>query len=151
MVVLPLVRTIEAMSIWKHLLVVVPTFLALDFIWLGLLMSGFYDRELGDLARRDGDSLAPRWGAAILVYVLIPVGLVMFLQPHIGADSSLWKALAWGAAFGLVAYGVYDLTNLAVLEKWTVRMTVIDMAWGCTICAICAGAMYGVERWFSAS
>jgi uncharacterized membrane protein len=137
------------MTAWKHLLVVVPAFLALDFVWLGLLMSGFYDRELGDLARRNGESLAPRWGAAALVYVLIPVGLVFLLQPHVGADSNLWKALAWGAAFGLVAYGVYDLTNLAVLEKWTLRMTVIDMAWGCTICAICAALMYGVNRWFA--
>lgn len=135
------------MAAWKHLLFVVPAFLALDFVWLGLLMSGFYDRELGDLARRQGESMAPRWGAAILVYVLIPVGLVMFVRPHVGGDATIWSAIGWGAAFGLVAYGVYDLTNLAVLEKWTVRMTAIDMAWGATICALCAALMHGVERW----
>ena len=130
-------------------LVVVPAFLLLDFLWLGVLMKNFYSAELGDLARRSGDSMSPRWGAAILVYVLIPAGLVAFARPAMGADASIWRAVAWGAAYGLVVYGVYDLTNLAVLEKWTVRMTVIDLAWGCTICGLCAGLMRGVERWLS--
>jgi hypothetical protein len=35
-----------------------------------------------------------------------------------------------GALFGLVLYSVYDLTNLAVLEKWTARMALADMALG---------------------
>lgn len=138
------------MAGWKLFLVVVPVFLLLDFLWLGVLMKNFYSAELGDLARRSGEALSPRWGAAILVYVLIPAGIVAFVRPAMGADASIWRAAAWGAAYGLVAYGVYDLTNLAVLEKWTVRMTLIDMAWGATICGLCAAWMRGVERWLSA-
>ena len=139
------------MASWKLFLVVLPAFLLLDFLWLGILMKGFYDQELGDLARREGAAMAPRWGAAILVYLLIPAGLVAFVRPQLGPDSPIWYAAAWGAAFGLVGYGIYDLTNLAVLEKWTVRMTVIDLAWGATICALCAALMRGVERWLGGS
>jgi uncharacterized membrane protein len=138
------------MAGWKLFLIVLPAFLLLDFIWLGVLMKNYYSAELGDLARRSGESLSPRWGAAILVYVLIPAGLVAFVRPAMGADASILRAAVWGAAYGLVAYGVYDLTNLAVLEKWTVRMTVIDMAWGATICALSAAWMRGVERWLTA-
>ena len=57
--------------------VVVAAFLTLDFLWLGVLMKSFYDLELGTLARRHGETLAPRWGAAILVYLLIPAGIVI--------------------------------------------------------------------------
>jgi uncharacterized membrane protein len=128
-------------------LLVLPIFLLLDLVWLGVIMKGFYSQELGDLARRQGDALAPRWGAAVLVYLLIPAGVVLFVRPLLGADATLWQALAWGAVYGLVLYGVYDLTNLAVLDRWTVRMTVADIAWGCALCGVISVAMTLIQRW----
>lgn len=131
---------------WKLLAIVVPIFLALDLFWLGLIMKDFYARELGDLARRQAGSLAPRWGAALLVYVLIPIGLVLFAAPH---DGATWaSAIGRAALFGLVLYGVYDLTNFAVLEKWTLRMTLADIAWGTTLCGILGTVMQACTRWW---
>ena len=52
-----------------------------------------------------GDRLAPLWGPALFVYVLLAVGIVAFVIPRNGADASM----ARGALFGLVVYGVYDL------------------------------------------
>ena len=40
------------------------------------------------------------------------------------------RVFARGALFGFVAYGTFDLTNLAVLKGWSVAITAIDMAWG---------------------
>ena len=60
------------MSAWKLFLIVAPAFLAVDLLWLGVVMKDFYSRELGDLARRVEGALAPRWGAAALVYLMIP-------------------------------------------------------------------------------
>jgi uncharacterized membrane protein len=135
------------MASWKLFLVVLPLFLLLDFVWIGLIMKGFYNEELGDLARRHAGALAPRWGAAILVYVIIPVGIVLFVRPAMGAQAGLFTAFLWGAIFGLIAYGIYDLTNLAVLDKWSVRMTAMDMTWGGAICGVSALWMRAVERW----
>lgn len=131
---------------WKLLAIVIPVFLALDLIWLGLIMKDFYARELGDLARRQAGSLAPRWGAALLVYLLIPTGLVLFASPSDGAEWG--PAIGRAALFGLVLYGVYDLTNLAVLEKWTTRMTLADIAWGTTLCGILGGVMRATAAWW---
>lgn len=131
----------------KVFAIVLPVFLLLDLVWLGVIMKGFYSQELGDLARRQGLALAPRWGAAILVYLLIPGGLVLFVRPLVGDSAPLWQALAWGALFGLVLYGVYDLTNLAVLDKWTMRMTVADIVWGCTLCGLLSVVMRIVDGW----
>lgn len=133
----------------KLLGIVLPVFLLLDLVWLGVIMKGFYSQELGDLARRQGLALAPRWGAAILVYLLIPGGLVLFVRPLAGEGTPLWQAFAWGAAFGLVLYGVYDLTNLAVLDKWTVRMTVADILWGCMLCGTLSTLMRLADRWLT--
>jgi uncharacterized membrane protein len=133
------------MSNLKLFAIILPVFLLIDLLWLGVIMKDFYSRELGDLARRSGESLAPRWGAALLVYVLLPAGIVLLVRPAIPANSTLAVAAAWGAIYGLITYGVYDLTCLAVLDKWSVRMTVVDMAWGATLCGVVACVMRFVE------
>lgn len=122
----------------RSFLIVLPCFLVLDFLWLGVLMSSFYNHEIGELARRSEGALAPRWGAALLVYLLIPAGIVMYVRPTLDIKGSLLQAFNVGALFGLVVYGVYDLTNRAVLQNWSLRMTLVDIAWGCTLCGIMA-------------
>ena len=133
----------------KLFAIVLPVFLLIDLLWLGVVMKGFYSQELGELARREGAALAPRWGAAILVYLLIPGGIVLFVRPLLGANATAAQAFGWGAAFGLVLYGVYDLTNLAVLEKWTLRMTLADIVWGCVLCGTMSVFMQVADRWLT--
>lgn len=131
---------------WKLFAILLPIFLVVDLLWLGVVMKGFYSAELGDLGRRQGGALAPRWGAAIAVYLLIPAGIVLFVRPLVGANTTLGQVFGWGAVYGLVLYGVYDLTNLAVLEKWTLRMTLADIAWGCVLCGTISIVMRLVDR-----
>jgi uncharacterized membrane protein len=51
--------------------------------------------------------------------------------------------------YALVVYGVYDLTNLAVLDQWTLRVTLADMAWGATLCGIVSALMLFVMNWLA--
>ncbi len=127
--------------------ILLPVFLVVDLLWLGVVMKNFYDVEMGDLARREGGALAPRWGAAILIYLLIPAGIVLFVRPYLSPDQSYWTALTYGALFGLVVYGVYDLTNYSLIEKWSLRMTIADILWGCTICGTMSAFLQWIMRW----
>jgi uncharacterized membrane protein len=124
-----------------------PIMLVVDLVWIGVLMKGFYLGELGEIARREGGGLAPRWGAVVLVYVVIPAGLVLFVRPLVADDAHWTAALLRGALFGLILYGLYDFTNLATLEKWTVRMTIVDVAWGATLCGSMSVVMVLIDRW----
>ena len=54
---------------------------------------------------------------------------VIVIAPAIEAQSIV-RALAYGMLFGLVAYGTYDLTNLAVMKGFTTKIALIDMVWG---------------------
>jgi uncharacterized membrane protein len=45
-----------------------------------------------------------------------------------------------------VAFGVYDLTNYATLDRWPLALTVVDMAWGACVCAAVTVAMVLVSR-----
>ena len=127
--------------------IILPAFLALDLTWIGLVMQGFYNSELGDLARREAGALAPRWSAAIPVYLLIPAGIVLFVGPRIGPQAGILAAFGWGAVFGLILYGVYDLTNMSVLDKWTWRMTLADIVWGSVLCGTTSVILRAADRW----
>lgn len=121
------------------------TWFALDYLWLGLLMNGFYKSQMGALARKSGDAFAPIWPPAILLYVLVVVGIAVFVLPR-AAGGPLWQVAAWGALFGLIGFGVYDLTNYATINNWPLALTVVDMAWGAFVCATVASVMYVVGR-----
>lgn len=132
----------------KLLAIVMPIVLVVDLLWLGVIMTGFYDGQLGEIARREGGKLSPRWSAALLVYLIIPCGIVLFVRPLLGPAATIWQAFGWGALFGFFFYGIYDLTNLATLEKWTWKLALVDMAWGCVLCGIGGVALWIAERVF---
>ena len=105
-------------------------FLGLDYVWLAWVAKDFYARSLGALMRE-----APDFMAAGVFYLFYVAGIVFFAA--MPAES--WKgALARGALLGLLAYGTYDMTNLATLKGWPWRMAAVDMAWGATLTALAA-------------
>jgi uncharacterized membrane protein len=119
--------------------------LLLDFVWLGWLMRGFYRDQLAPFARMQGGALAPIWPVAILVYLLLAAGVAVFVVPK-ATDVPLWWTLARGALFGVVVYGVYDLTNYSTLAGWPLAMTVVDLGWGAVVGALASGAATLVTR-----
>lgn len=118
----------------KIYLACLPFTLLLDYIWLAKLMQRFYIDELGPYARVRGTSITPVYWAAANVYLLLPLGIVLFALPRVDPANPVLSSLGWGALFGLVVYGVYDLTNMATLERWPVRLVGIDICWGCFLC-----------------
>lgn len=119
-------------------------FLALDLVWIGLIANQFYKRELAAIARMDGDNFAIRLGPALVLYPLIILGLQVFALPR-ATPGVLWTSTAWGGLFGLIGYGIYDLTNYATLTNYTLRLTAVDMAWGCVLSAATATVMAWVS------
>src|SRR5262245_53434753 len=114
-------------------------FMTLDAVWLGVVMSDFYKGELGSLARRQGDALNPIWWAVVAVYLILPLGIIWFVLPRVSEDSPVLSAALWGVIYGVITYGIYDLTNYATLDKWSLRYVVVDIAWGGVICGIATG------------
>lgn len=112
-------------------------FLAIDALWLAVLMKATYAQALGPLL-----AAQPRWIPAALFYGLYMLGLLVFaMAPALRAGSGR-RAAALGALLGLVAYGTYDLSNYATLQAWPLALTVIDVAWGGVLSATAATAGY---------
>ena len=123
------------------------TIVALDAVWLGLLMRRFYSTRFAPIARMSGGSMAPVWPAAAAVYVLLAAGIVAFAVPR--AEGSVSAAAVSGALFGLVTYGVYDLTNHATLARWSTAVTIVDIAWGATLCGAVSVVVVIAESWIA--
>lgn len=127
--------TLYTMQILLTLLAGMVSLMGLDFVWLGLLMGNTYKAEVGTLMKA-----SPNWPAALAVYVAISAALYFFVLPK---ASTLSQALLWGALFGLLTYSLYDFTNLALIKDWTLKITLLDIAWGALLC----GAASVVMQW----
>lgn len=116
-------------------------FLAADGLWLGLIAKDFYRGQLGELMAPN-----PSIVAATAFYLLYVAGLVCFAVAPALASGVWITALVNGAVLGLVAYGTYDLTNLAVMRGFPTTLAIADLAWGTVLSAVAATAGYFPTR-----
>jgi len=100
-------------------------FLILDVMWLSFAVKFLYKPALGSLLLEK-----PILPAAFAFYFLYIIGLYfLVLLPNLN-DFKIVNAFWMGLIFGLVAYGTYDLTNLATIKNWSLKVTIIDLIWG---------------------
>lgn len=117
-------------------------FFVVDLIWLGLVAKDLYNKEIGSLLKPDVN-----WAAAIIFYLLFILGLVIFvINPSVEAGS-LARAMMLGAFFGLVTYATYDLTNLATMRDFTLKITLIDLTWGTFLGFVTSTLTYLINDW----
>ena len=118
-------------------------FFGLDYVWLSRVAIGFYRSQIGEILRD-----RPNMTAAGLFYLFYVVGIVYFAVLPGVQKGSLATALANGALLGLIAYGTYDMTNLATLKVWSLPMSLVDMAWGAVLTATAAVAGFWAVSYF---
>ena len=98
-----------------------------DGLWLGSMLDRLYRPIMGPLM-----ATQINWIGAIGFYVIYTTGLfVLIILPQ--SDTPKAPGLAYGARaalLGLVAFGTYDLTALAVIKDWSLPHSLIDMIWG---------------------
>ena len=116
----------------------------LDGLWLGVIAREFYRSQMVAVAA-ENFNLVP----AAIFYFLYPLG-VLFVALTPPAQG--WtEALGRSALLGLVAYGVYDLTNMATLKAWPLKLALADIAWGTFITAMAGLAAYSAMVWAAGS
>ena len=100
-------------------------FLIIDVIWLSFSVKSFYRPNIGHLLLE-----TPVMWAAILFYLIYVIGLaVVIIEPSLDYQNTQ-KFLIKAFMFGLVAYGTYNLTNMATIKGWSPKVVFVDMIWG---------------------
>lgn len=119
----------------------------IDMIWVGFLSKSLYTETIGHLLRKSNDVFVPNWPAAIVVYVLLVLGIILFALPKAAGNHLM--AFFWGAVLGAVIYGVYDFTNYAILANWPLKITLIDFLWGITLCGSTTFIVSYIQNWLA--
>ena len=105
-------------------------FLIIDIIWLSFAVKSFYRPNLGNLLLDK-----PVMWAAAMFYIIYVVGLmVVIIEPSLSYKNT-FKFLFQAFMFGLVAYGTYNLTNMATIKGWSSSVVFVDMLWGGSLTA----------------
>ncbi|MEM9331431.1 MAG: DUF2177 family protein [Pseudomonadota bacterium] len=112
-------------------------FLVIDFIWLKYVALSFYRSNIGHLMTDK-----PNLAIAGLFYLFYVVGVVI-LAVNPALEKQQWTlAVLYGGLLGLVAYGTYDITNLATLKGWPPIVAIVDIIWGTLLTASVATISY---------
>ena len=117
-------------------------FFGIDFVWLSTISTSFYRSLIGSLLLDQ-----PNLGVAGLFYLVYVAGIVHFAVMPAVNGASWATALVNGALLGLVAYGTYDMTNLATLKNWSSTVSVVDTIWGVALTATAATCGYLLTAW----
>jgi len=112
-------------------------FLVIDYIWLKYIALSFYREQIGHLMLDK-----PNLGIALLFYLFYVVGVVV-LAVNPALEKGQWTtAVLYGGLLGFVAYGTYDITNLATLKSWPPIVAIVDIIWGTVLTASVAAIAY---------
>lgn len=123
--------------------------LALDAVFLTLTKDLFARQVM----LVQGTAMTVNIPSAAICYILIVLGLYYFVLRHIIVPNATSAAAAIQtmhigdgvrAAFflGILVYGVYETTTLAILRNWSPMTAVIDTTWGGTLFALSAYLFY---------
>ena len=134
----------NALFYLKLYLLTIPVFFLVDLIWLGYVAKRFYRSNLDFILSPDVN-----WPAAISFYLIYIVGILFFAVAPALERESLTRALLWGGLYGFFTYATYDLTNMALIKGWPLKIVVVDIAWGIVLCAVVAASSFGIARWLA--
>lgn len=121
----------------KCLLPTLSLFFFMDYLWLSHFGKTLYLENTGELLLLQGTTITPRILPALIVYVLFAIMQWWIVLPL--AHYQVLDSFLYGALIGLVVYGVYDMTNLAVIKDWTTFIAIVDWCWGIALCSCTAG------------
>ncbi len=116
-------------------------FLGIDFVWLAFVARKFYFDRIGPLMLE-----RPNLAIAAIFYVFYVVGVAYLAVVPALRDQQFSVALINGALIGLMAYGTYDITNMATLKGWSWEVVIVDMIWGAVLTGGSAVAGYFLTR-----
>jgi uncharacterized membrane protein len=131
------------------LLVLSVIILALDAVFLTLAKDIFARQVM----LVQGTAMKVNILSAAVCYIIIVVGLYYFVLRHIIVPNATSAAASiqtmrigdgMKAAFflGILVYGVYETTTLAILRNWSPMTALIDTTWGGTLFALSAYIFY---------
>lgn len=112
------------------------TLLILDYLWLWYVTKDFIVREFGNLVSIDDSwSIKINLTSWLLAWFIISAMIVTFVTLKY---NNIWDILFYWALLGFFSYAMYDLTNLTFINNYSLKFTLVDIAWWTFACSLVA-------------
>jgi uncharacterized membrane protein len=116
------------MNIVVSYIITLAILVIIDYIYLKFVSADFYKYAFKGMLM-DNIRVIP----ALLSWSLIALGIVLFVLPM---STGILDTILYGALFGFVSYGIYNMTNMATLQFWSWELVIRDTAWGAFVTAL---------------
>jgi len=116
----------------KAIVLSIVLFLVLDALFIGAFMKDWHSL----LLRVQGEKMEVRMVSVIGAYILMVIAWVYFVYRPYLVHKSIGQAVKTGAILGFVIYGIFELTNFAIIKKWDMKFVLLDTFWGATLYAL---------------
>jgi len=94
-------------------------FISIDFIYLNLMKS-YFDNQVEKI---QGTKIKMNLLGALLCYIFLIAGINYFIiKPR--------KSISDAFLLGIIIYGVYETTNYALFNNWSILTVILDTLWG---------------------
>lgn len=100
--------------------------LTFDAMWITLNYKTYYDMY----SNVQGKPMKVNIYGALLSYLCIFLLFLIFIVPRIDKAKTLIDYAKETGSLGLLVYGVYNFTNLALFEKYSLKTAMLDTLWG---------------------
>lgn len=121
------------------------TILILDYIWLGTVTKDFIIKEFWNLITVTDGKIDIKLGAGLMAWLSIALMVVTFVTLRF---TNYTEIIIYGAIMWCLMYAMYDLTNLTFLTGYSLRFTLVDIAWGTFACTMVSLSSYWVLQLF---
>lgn len=119
---------------FTKLLISAIIFVLIDSIYLNLASNYFFNQ----IKIIQGSPIKMNFIAAIICYIFLIIGINYFI---IKPNRSIQEAFL----LGIIIYGVFETTNMALFSKWSWFTVILDTLWGGILFAL---TTYIVKRIF---
>ena len=119
------------------------TFLVYDLTWIMFVAGPLFSVQVREI---QGTPMTLNPYAGFIAYLLLALGTYWFTDFE--SPLSLTDIMKTAGIFGLVAYGIFDFTNLAIFSNYRWSTAIIDTIWGFVVCTISAyTAKYAYQQY----
>jgi uncharacterized membrane protein len=125
----------------KYVLIILVIFLALDLPMILSFNNKMYDEQFKKINKGEMNVGIHTMFGTLLAYLSLAFGLYYFvISPGLVASStpSYFDIMIRGMVFGLVLYGMYNGTNMAIINEYMLKVFFVDTIWGTVLCGLIA-------------
>jgi len=101
------------------LLITAIVLVSIDFIYLNFLKSYYFEQ----IKKVQGNMPKINYLGVVLCYIFLIVGINYFI---IKSRKNISDAFL----LGMVIYGVYNTSNYAIFDNWSIFTVILDTLWG---------------------